>query len=219
MKSIKQDVPTELFSDSDVAVFVIDPDHKVLFWNKACEKLTGLTSHDVLNTKNHWQPFYKEYRPCLVDIAIDGNYSALPELYEKYGKSSRSPEGITAEGWYENLGGEKRYIYFIAVPIFNSSGEIVAAIESIQDFTELKHIEVEAENLLFDLNNSMSKDESLKGFIPICAQCKNIRNKDGIWTTLEEYPGNQSDLRFSQGICPKCTHKIYPEFYDKMKLK
>jgi PAS domain S-box-containing protein len=219
MKFIKQDLPAELFSDSDIAIFIIDPEHKVLFWNKSCEKLTGLTSHDVLNTKNHWVPFYKEYRPCLVDIVIDGNYSALPELYDKYGKSSRSREGITAEGWYENLGGAKRYISFIAVPIFNSSGEIVAAIQSIQDFTELKQVAVEAENLLFDLNNSMSYNESSKGFIPICAQCKDIRNKDGSWTTLEEYLGNQSDLRFSHGICPECTRKIYPEFYNKIGLK
>jgi PAS domain S-box-containing protein len=219
MHSIKQDIPTELFSESAVAIFIIDPDHKVLFWNKACEKLTGLTSPEVLNTKNHWQPFYKEYRPCLVDIVIDGNYSALPELYEKYGKSSRSPEGITAEGWYENLGGEKRYIYFIAVPIFNSSGEIVAAVETLQDFTELKQIEFKAENLLSDLKNTISKDESLKGFIPICVHCKNIRNKDGAWTTLEAYLGTLSGLLFSPGICPKCTHKIYPEFYDKMGLK
>ena len=219
MNSIKQDVPSEFFSDSAVATFIIAPDHKVMFWNKACEKLTGITSHDVINTKNHWVPFYKEYRPCLVDIVIDGNYSVLPELYEKYGKSSRSPEGITAEGWYENLGGEKRYIFFIAVPIFNSSGEIVAAIETLQDFTELKQIEFETENLLSALNNTMSKNESLKGFIPICAHCKKIRNKDGIWTTLEESRSNQSDLLFSPGICPKCTHKIYPEFYDKMGLK
>lgn len=213
MNSIQQDVPTELFSDAAVAIFIIDPDHKVLFWNKACEKLTGLSSKDVLNTKNHWLPFYKEYRPCLVDIIIDGNYSALPELYEKYGKSSRSPEGITAEGWYENLAGKKRYIFFIAVPIFNSSGEIVAAIESIQDFTELKQTEIEAENLLSSLNNTISKNELLQGYIPTCAHCNHVRNKDGIWIPLEEYHSNHSELLFSYGICPKCIHKIYPEFF------
>jgi PAS domain S-box-containing protein len=219
VKSIKQDLPLEFFSDSEVAIFIIAPDHKVMFWNKACEELTGITSEDVLNTKDHWIPFYKEYRPCLVDIVIDGNYSALPELYEKYGKSSRSPDGINAEGWYENLGGEKRYISFIAVPIFNSSGKIVAAIETLQDLTKIKRMEIEAESLLSDLNNTISRDESLRGFIPICIHCKNIRNRDGIWTALEESRSNQSDLLFSSGICPKCTHKIYPEFYDKVGLK
>ncbi|MBI5639862.1 MAG: PAS domain-containing protein, partial [Nitrospirae bacterium] len=141
MNSIKQSVPSEFFSESAVAIFIITPDHEVIFWNKACEELTGMTSHEMLNTKNHWQPFYKEYRSCLVDIVISGNYSALPELYEKYGKSTLSPEGVTAEGWYENLGGKKRYIIFDAVPIFNSSGEIVAAIETLQDLTELKQVE------------------------------------------------------------------------------
>ena len=219
MDSIKEGIPSELFTDSDVPLFVISPDHTVIFWNKACEKLTGVNSRDVLNTKNHWVPFYKEYRPCLVDIVIDGNYSALPELYEKYGKSTRSPEGITAEGWYENLGGKKRYIFFIAAPIFNSSGKMVAAIETLQDLTELKQIEIEMENLLFELDDTISKDKSLKGFIPICVHCKNIRNKDGIWISLEEYPGNKNDLSFSPGICPQCTHKIYPEFSANLGLK
>lgn len=216
MNSIRRDVPTEYFSESAVAIFIIDPEHKVIFWNKACEQLTGMTSHEMLSTKNHWRPFYKEYRPCLVDIVVDGNYSALPELYVKYGKSTLSPEGITAEGWYENLGGKKRYIFFEAVPIFNESGEIVAAIETLQDLTELKQFEADKENIIADLKNTVSRNESLKGFIPICSSCKNIRNKDGSWIALEEYFSKQSDLQFSHGICPACVKKFYPDFYNKM---
>jgi transcriptional regulator with PAS, ATPase and Fis domain len=219
MNSIKQDVPSEYFNEAAVAIFIITPDHEVIFWNKACEILTGISSSKILNTKNHWQPFYKEHRPCLVDIVIDGTYSLLPELYIKYGKSEFSPEGINAEGWYESIGGEKRYMIFDAVPVFNSSGEIVAAIETLHDSTELKQIELKKENMISELNNHISKNTSLKGFVCMCASCKDIRNKDGVWTALEEYFRNKTDLVFSHGICPKCSRKLYPDFFDKIRFE
>jgi len=43
MNSIKQDIPSEFFNESAVAIYIISPDHKVIFWNKACEILTGIT--------------------------------------------------------------------------------------------------------------------------------------------------------------------------------
>jgi len=213
MNSIRQDVPSEYFNKSAVATFIITPDHEVIFWNKACEILTGITSPEMLNTKNHWQPFYKEHRPCLVDIVIDGTYSRLPELYIKYGRSKLSPEGINAEAWYESSRSGKRYMIFDAVPVFNSSGEIVAAIETLHDSTELKQIELKKEKMISELNNHISKNTSLKGFVCMCASCKDIRNKDGVWTALEEYFSNKTDLLFSHGICPKCSRKLYPELF------
>jgi PAS domain S-box-containing protein len=213
MNSIKQDIPSEFFNESAVAIYIISPDHKVIFWNKACEILTGITSPEILNTKNHWQPFYKEHRPCLVDIVIDGTYSRLPELYKKYGKSKLSPEGISAERWYESLGGEKRYMLFDAVPVFNSSGEIVAAIETLHDSTDLKQIELKKEKMISELKNHISKNMPLKGFVCICSSCKDIRNKDGLWTPVEEYLSNKIELQFSHGICPKCSRKLYPTLF------
>jgi len=213
MNSIKQDIPSEYFNESAVAIYIISPDHKVIFWNKACEILSGITSAEILNTKNHWQPFYKEHRPCLVDIVIDGTYSRLPELYKKYGKSKLSPEGITAERWYESLGGEKRYMIFDAVPVFNSSGEIVAAIETLHDSTDLKQIELKKEKMISEIKNHVSKNMPLKGFVCICSSCKDIRNKDGLWVAIEDYLRNKIDLQFSHGICPKCSRKLYPTIF------
>ena len=210
VNSTKQNVPSEYFNESAVPIFIITPDHEVIFWNKACEILTGTTSPEILNTKNYWRPFYKEHHPCLVDIVIDGTYSRLSELYTKYGKSKLSPEGINAEGWYDSIGGKKRYMVSDAVPIFNSSGEIVAAIETIHDLTELKQIELKKEKIISELNNHISKKMSLKGFVCVCSSCKDIRNKDGVWTRLEEYFRDKSDLQFSHGLCPKCAQRLYP---------
>jgi len=53
MNSIKQNIPSEYFNGSAVAIFIITPAHELIFWNKACEILTGTTSLEMLNTKKN----------------------------------------------------------------------------------------------------------------------------------------------------------------------
>jgi len=219
VKSITNDILSEYFNEAAVAVFIITPEHEVIFWNKACEILTGVPSDEMLKTRNQWQPFYKEHHPCLVDIVIDGTYARLPELYKKFGRSKLSPEGITAEGWYERLGEEKRYMIFDAVPVHNAAGEIVAAIETLHDSTELKQLELKKEKMIARLHQHLSKKMPLKGFVSICASCKDIRNKDGVWTAIDEYLAKKTELQFSHGICPKCTKKLYPDLFDIREFK
>ncbi|MCP3944210.1 MAG: response regulator [Desulfobacteraceae bacterium] len=49
----------------------------------------------------------------------------------------------------------------------------------------------------------------LRGLIPICANCKDIRNDEGIWDKIEEYFENHSSALFSHSMCPKCADKFY----------
>ncbi len=50
----------------------------------------------------------------------------------------------------------------------------------------------------------------LQGFLPICAQCKSIREHDGSWSALEAYIDSHSEAQFSHGICPTCAKKSFP---------
>lgn len=217
MTDKNNDISNEYLTESAVATFITSPNHEVLFWNKACEELTGICSSQVMLTDDHWTAFYDTKRPCLADIVINGKLEELPNLYAKYGQSKLSPNGISAEGWYEKLGGKRRYIIFDAVPIYNESGELLAAIETLQDITEIKNDEEEKIDLINRLKSDFVNRESLKGFIPICSSCKNIRNSDGEWITLEKYFDDKMDIRFNHGICPKCAQKLYPEFYNQIK--
>ena len=54
---------------------------------------------------------------------------------------------------------------------------------------------------------------TLGTFLPICANCKSIREKDGSWTQIERYISDRSDTEFSHGMCPECAKKFYPEIY------
>jgi CRP-like cAMP-binding protein len=55
---------------------------------------------------------------------------------------------------------------------------------------------------------------TLGSFLPICASCKKIREKDGSWIPIEAYISNRSETEFSHGICPECAKELYPEFYN-----
>ena len=194
-----------------VAIFAIDADQRVIHWNRACEELTGIKSEEIIGTRNQWQPFYDNKRPCLSDILIKGEPEKMPEHYAIYGPSVLLPHGLHAEGWYSDVGGKKRYIMFDAAPIYNHSGELVAAIETLHDITERKRIEEERERLNVELKDAFEKIRTLTGLIPICAGCKKIRDDTGYWNQLELYVEEHSDAVFSHGLCPECFQKYFAE--------
>jgi|WetSurMetagenome_2_1015567.scaffolds.fasta_scaffold00053_62 PAS domain S-box-containing protein len=130
-----------IIQSSAVAIFVINPEHKVIYWNKACEDLTGMKAEDLLGASDHWKAFYDHPRPCIADIIIDNKFDEMTSLYTVFTKSMLIPEGIRAEGWYPNMGGKNRYIVFDAAPIQDDHGKISAVIETLQDITERKRAE------------------------------------------------------------------------------
>lgn len=52
----------------------------------------------------------------------------------------------------------------------------------------------------------------LRGLLPICSQCKSIRDDQGLWNRIEDYLREHSEAEFSHGICPQCFGQLYPEF-------
>ena len=66
-----------------------------------------------------------------------------------------------------------------------------------------------------DLEQALREVKVLRGFIPICASCKKIRNDKGYWQQIEMYIQDRSEAQFSHGICKECLKKLYPDFADK----
>ncbi len=126
---------------SAIATFVLDADHRVLIWNKACEELTGVPAADMVGTVNQWKTFYDHERPVLADIVLGREPEKLALLYSDISTSELLPEGLHAEDWLRNMNGKDRYVVFDAAPIRDSSGKIIAAVETLQDITERKTLE------------------------------------------------------------------------------
>lgn len=59
----------------------------------------------------------------------------------------------------------------------------------------------------------------LRGFLPICASCKQIRDDKGYWKQIETYITEHSEAQFSHGICPDCMKKLYPRHYERIEAK
>ncbi len=71
----------------------------------------------------------------------------------------------------------------------------------------------EQRRLNVELEAALAKVKTLSGLIPICANCKKIRDDEGFWQQVEVYVSQHSDADFSHSICPDCKIELYPEFY------
>ena len=151
----------ELIENSAVATFVLNRQHKVVLWNKACEELTGILASYMKGTDYQWKPFYTQKRPVLADIIIDARFDDMPSLYGKYAQSTLLKNGLQSEGWYQNLNGRDRYIIFDASPILNTKGEMIAVIETLQDISERKIAEESLQKREDELRESERKYREL----------------------------------------------------------
>jgi ligand-binding sensor domain-containing protein len=70
-----------------------------------------------------------------------------------------------------------------------------------------------------ELSEALAKVKVLSGLLPICANCKKIRDDRGYWNQLEEYICEHSEVDFSHGICPDCIGQLYPEMGRQRKEK
>ena len=57
----------------------------------------------------------------------------------------------------------------------------------------------------------ISELAELKAMIPICANCKKIRDDQAYWHHVEAYLQDHLDLQFTHGLCPDCVTKLYPQ--------
>ena len=131
----------QLIENQSVATFMIDSQHCVLHWNRACEVLTGVTAEDIVGKAESWRGFYAKPRPCLADLVLNAENDQAGNYYPVHGQSTLLETGWHAEAWFDDIGGKRRYVIFDAAPIFDMNGQITAVIETLQDVTENKLIE------------------------------------------------------------------------------
>ncbi len=62
-----------------------------------------------------------------------------------------------------------------------------------------------------ELKQTIARVDTLGGLLPICANCKKIRDDKGYWNRLEAYIQDHSEAEFTHGICPECIEKLYPD--------
>jgi PAS domain S-box-containing protein len=133
----------QIVENGPVASYVIDSNHRVTHWNAACAQLTGRTSSQVLGEDDTWRAFYAEQRPMLAELIVDGSVETEGPLH--YGLAlNQSPllaDSYAYEGFFPQLGPSGRWLYVTAAPLRGIGGQLMGAIETLQDVTARHEVE------------------------------------------------------------------------------
>jgi len=153
-----------IIEGSPIPSFVINNEHKVILWNRACTELTGYSADDMLGTSNHYQAFYSIKRPLIADLIIDNEIEDLSKYYgtQKVKKAEKVLGAYEATDYFENIGGRGRILYFLAAPIHDEKGEIIAAIETLQDISREREMTKSLSEYAETLQNELIENIELR---------------------------------------------------------
>jgi hypothetical protein len=84
-----------------------------------------------------------------------------------------------------------------------------------REISERKRFASQQELLIGELTKTLEEIKVLRGFLPICAYCRKIRNDEGYWQSVESYLHDHADIKYSHGVCPDCAAKVISEIDDK----
>ena len=118
------------------ATLVIDREGKVIAWNGAMEKMTGIPAGEMLGKGNYEYtiPFYGKRRPILIDHVFQSH----EELVAGYTFIKREHGTLCAEAFTPCVGKKGRHLYGKTSTLYDAEGNIIGAIESIRDVTEYR---------------------------------------------------------------------------------
>lgn len=132
----------QIVDSSLMPTFVIDAEHRVTHWNRACAAATGVPASEVLGRKDAWRGFYPTPRPTMADVILDGPSGGDMDTYYagKYAPSQLIEGAYEAEDFFPHLHGG-RWLFFSAAPLFDAEGRVNGAIDILQDVTARKEAE------------------------------------------------------------------------------
>lgn len=185
-----------------LGIGVINNENKIIDLNQALASMLGYEIEDLLglDVKKYIHPDDLQREKILLqDLKNDQktSYSIEKRLKRKNGDYFWTSHTIAK---LENIYGPE-FVYF----------------GFAADITDRKQMEKEREQLISDLKNALAEIKELRGYIPICANCKKVRDDDGFWQQVDEYISERTGAEFSHGLCPDCMKKLYPDMYDEIK--
>ncbi|PKG31171.1 PAS domain-containing protein, partial [Methanoregula sp.] len=131
-----------IFQIPSIPRFFIDRNHKVVFWDRALEIMTGIKSEEIVGTDQHWRCFYNERRPCLADLLVDGDVAQIPDLYGPACTTSPTTDRVYEfTAFFPHAGNSGRWLHVTASVIRDMAGNLTGAMETLEDVTEKKQRE------------------------------------------------------------------------------
>ncbi len=137
--------------------FAVDRQGRVIIWNHAMEKLSGIEAGDMLGKDDYEYSlvFWGERRPILIDLAMEWN----EDIKKLYPFVRREGETLITEAFVTHLPGGGAHLWGRATPLYDSQGNLLGAIETVRDITSRIQME---ENL----RQSAEKHQTLVQSLP-----------------------------------------------------
>lgn len=124
---------------SPIPTFVINKDHKVIYWNRALQTLSKIKPSEVLGTNQHWRAFYNTERPCLADLILDGKTGQIAELYpNRWSRSKLLEDAYEVTQFYPDMGEKGKWFRITSAGLIDSGGNLFGAMETLEDISEQK---------------------------------------------------------------------------------
>lgn len=188
-------------------VVTVGLDGLVVLINEPAQKLSGFAGEDAIG------------KLLSEVIRVEGEASAkFDELIaEALAKDERiffecRVRGASADAAVSILAG--------SVSMIKENGEdVIGAVFTLDDVTQQRQAAAEKERLISELREALENVKKLSGLLPICAECKKIRDDEGYWKQIEVYIRDHSEADFSHGLCPGCLEKLYPELHKDEKME
>ncbi len=183
------------------ATIVIDKDGKVIAWNNAMEKLTGVPAKEMLGKGDYEYgiPFYKKRRPILANLVF------LPEaeIREKYDSIERTGDTLVVDIFLPDFRPGGVFLWAKASPLYDPQGNVIGAIETVRDITVRKRAEQE-------LIRSQRSLADIISFLPDATLAINLNGEVITWNkAMEELTGIPAAEMIGKG-----NHECALPFYN-----
>jgi PAS domain S-box-containing protein len=222
---IQREQIKSLFDYSGEAMALLDLENHIIEANLAFEEVFGY-------------PLEEAHGKVIEDLICPERFY-YTEAKELDGQAMQRIKG--AEIIRMRKDGKEINVRVSAGPI-KVGGAITGRFVIFDDITERKHAEEALQQERDKLQDALDKVKTLSGLLPICSNCKKIRDDKGYWSQIESYIAKHSEAPicsnckkirddkgywsqiesyiakhseadFTHSICPECAKKLYPEFY------
>lgn len=177
----------------------LDPVGRYVSVNPAYASTVGYPPEEMIGMS--WEP--------TVHPDDQGKMAAAYQAMLNTGRVEVEAKGVRKDG-------SVFYKQVVMVKALSPSGAFVGHHCFMKDITERKQAEEDRESLIGQLQESLATIKTLRGLLPVCAWCKQVRNDEGYWKHLEAHIQEDLDVSFTHGICPTCAEKARLEI-DLMK--
>lgn len=188
---VARDILIESMSDG---ILVLDNDCKLIDINPAAWQITGLSPSSAIGRD------------------IDSLLPSWPEFL------SFCRDDETHKHEIPGRGNALQCLDMRVIRLYDPQGNKRGRLIILRDITDRKQLEAEREDLILNLKEALARVKTLSGLLPICANCKKIRDDGGYWHQVDDYIHRHSGVDFSHGLCPECVKKLYPEISDKIRM-